>query len=293
MKTFTVDLCVASLPMRLVAIGFVKDLKYQMSHMFQHRHSLFEMQYVTQGQCTVKIDRQVCTQSEGEVFLIAPGVYHSQKSCTSPFEKMCIIFEIPAPPPGSLNGARELFLSLSMSKCFSCSAEDMAPAFAALKLALKDWDTKVCGIDEIRVLTELLILRLIQHRSAPEDGNEEAAYAHEQRAYIIDEFFNCNFHLNDGDTALAKILGVSVRQLNRILKSLYGCNFREKLKEIRLEVATDLLAAGRSITEISEITGYSCPANFSTFIKNATGKTPSQLRKSISGNQQQTHNTLY
>ena len=141
------------------------------------------------------------------------------------------------------------------------------------------------GTDEIRVLTELLILRLIQHKSAAKDSVEDGGNAHEQRAYIIDEFFNHNFHLNDGDTALAQILGVSVRQLNRILKSLYGCNFREKLKEIRLEVATDLLAAGRSIAEISEITGYSCPANFSTFIKNATGKTPSQLRQSISGKQ--------
>ncbi len=288
MKTFTVDMCVASLPMRLVAIGFVKDLEYQMSHIFQHRHSLFEMQYVTQGQCTVKIDRQVCAQSEGEVFLIAPGIYHSQKSCTSPFEKMCIIFEVPAPPQVSSSSAKELFLALSTSKFFSCSAQDMASVFAALKQALEDWDTKVCGIDEIRVLTELLILRLIQHRSAPESETDDGGYAHEQRAYIIDEFFNRNFHLNDGDEALAQTLGVSVRQLNRILKSLYGCNFREKLKEIRLEVATDLLAAGRSITEISEITGYSCPANFSTFIKNATGKTPSQLRQSFSGKAPQT-----
>ena len=291
MKAFTLDLCIASLPMRLVAIGFVKDPKYNMSHMFQHRHSLFEMQFVTSGQCTIKIGEQVYSQSEGEVFLISPGVYHSHKSCTSPFEKMCIIFEIPAPPPGCGKSARELFLSLSTSKCFSCGAQDMAATFAALKQALKDWDTNVCGTDEIRVLTELLILRLIRHRSAPESREDEGGPVHEQRAYIIDEFFNRNFHLNNGDVVLSRQLGVSVRQLNRILKSIYGCNFRDKLKEIRLEVAADLLTAGRSIAQISEITGYSCPANFSTFIKNATGKTPSQLRKSLTEGRQQPSGT--
>ena len=280
MKTFTIDLCIASLPMRLVAIGFVKDIKQQTSHIFQHRHNLFEIQFVIEGRCVTKIGEQVCTQSEGEIYLIAPGVYHSQKSCTSPFEKMCIIFEIPAPPQKCSKTAREIFLSLISSKYFFCSAPDMADTFAGLKEALGRWETKVCGIDEIRVLSELLILRLIQHKSTPEENETNQNYMSVQRAYIIDEFFNINFNRNDGDVILADRLGVSVRQLNRILKNLYGCNFREKLKEMRLEVAADLLMTDRSIAQISEITGYSCPANFSTFIKNATGKTPSELRRS-------------
>jgi AraC-like DNA-binding protein len=197
---------------------------------------------------------------------------------------MCIIFELTAPPQKCGKTAREVFLSLNTAECFSCSAPDMSETFTELKDVLNRWETKVCGIDEVRVLSELLILRLIQRKSTPDDKEIDQSYESVQRAYIIDEFFNINFHRNDGDVLLAERLGVSVRQLNRILKSLYGYNFREKLKEIRLEVAIDLLMTGRSIAEISEITGYSCPANFSTFIKNTTGKTPSELRRSCCGN---------
>lgn len=40
-----------------------------------------------------------------------------------------------------------------------------------------------------------------------------------------------------------------------------------------------LLTTEKSVAEISEMVGYSSPANFSTFIKNVTGKTPSAIRR--------------
>ena len=46
------------------------------------------------------------------------------------------------------------------------------------------------------------------------------------------------------------------------------------------EVSMDLLlTTEKSVAEISEMVGYSSPANFSTFIKNVTGKTPSAIRR--------------
>lgn len=57
-------------------------------------------------------------------------------------------------------------------------------------------------------------------------------------------------------------------------------SYREKLTEIRIEVSMDLLlTTEKSVAEISEMVGYSNPANFSTFIKNVTGKTPSAIRR--------------
>ena len=279
MKMFSVDLCVACLPMRLIAIGFVRDSEYQISHTLQHRHNLFEFQFVITGHCTTKIGEELCTQKQGEVYLIAPGVFHSQKLSSAPFEKMCIIFELEKPLASSGSRAKEIFAALCSRQYYCLGADSMAETFGKIKEVLYDCDTRVCGSDEIRILTEMLILKLIQLITTPESKAPAQGSQQMQRTYIIDEFFNKNFDRNDGDKMLAETLGISIRQLNRILKSLYGHNFREKLKEIRLEVALDLLAAGKSITEISEITGYSCPANFSTFIKNSTGKTPSELRR--------------
>lgn len=281
MKTFSLDLCVSSLAMRLVAIGFVRDSKPSEPHIFQHRHNLFELQFVLDGSCSTRIGSLLYTQKQGEAYLVSPGVYHSQKSSTSPFEKMCIIFEVPAPPTSSSQSAKDVYFALSTAKYYSYSSADMEYALSSLKNAVLKYDKKTCETDEIRILTELLILKLIQSLSGVDSSELRRSPQEVERAYIIDEFFNMNFHRNDGDTLLAHTLGVCVRQLNRILKTLYGHNFREKLKEIRLEVSLDLLAGDNSIAEISEITGYSCPANFSTFIKNATGKTPSALRRML------------
>jgi len=57
-------------------------------------------------------------------------------------------------------------------------------------------------------------------------------------------------------------------------------NYRDKLKEIRLEIALNFLShSDKSIAQIAQLLGYGSSANFSAFIKKATGKTPSQLRK--------------
>lgn len=279
MKTFSIDLSVSSLKMRLVAIGFVNNSHSYHYHPFQHRHNPFELQFVIKGYGYAKIGENLLCQKEEEVYLISPGVYHSQKDYSTPFEKMCIMFEFPAPPIG-LDG-KDIYLALSTMKYFCCRAGNLENTLLGIKSALSQLDVNPYAEEEIRILTELLIIRLIQRISVPDEKAKQISKESVERAYLIDEFFNKNFHRNDGDELLANILGVSIRQLNRILKNLYGLNFRDKLKEIRLEVAIDLLAAGKSITEISEITGYSCPANFSTFIKNTTGNTPTELKRRL------------
>jgi AraC family 4-hydroxyphenylacetate 3-monooxygenase operon regulatory protein len=279
MDLFTMDLHLASLPMRLTAIGFIRDDTGRNRQPFQHRHNLFELHYIFEGQCIIRIGDKLCTQQQNKVYLIAPGVYHSQKSCSSPFEKMCVIFEIAAPPQPGDKDAEAVYNALHAEPYFLCNADKMADTLAYLRSTFLDYGKRICCADELRIITELLLLQLVQRISIAHDRPVSPTNLVEtQRVFLIDEFFNSNFNRNDGDILLAQRLNVSIRQLNRILRKSYGHNFREKLMEIRLEIAMDLLSSDKSIAEISEITGYSCPANFSTFIKNATGKTPSEVR---------------
>lgn len=279
MNFFTLNLHVASLPMQLTAIGFIRDHMDGNPSLFQHRHNQFELHYIFEGHCITRIGERLCMQQQNKIYLIAPGVYHSQKSCSSPFEKICIIFERTSPPEAGNESAAIVYRALDKLQYFFCNADRMADTMNYIRNALIDYESRFCGMDELRIIMELLLLQLIQQvYRDPDKPVSHTSLVEIQRGYLIDEFFNNNFNCNDGDVLLAKKLSVSIRQLNRILHNLYGQNFREKMLEIRLEIALDLLASNRSIAEISEITGYSCPANFSTFIKNATGKTPSELR---------------
>ena len=115
---------------------------------------------------------------------------------------------------------------------------------------------------------------------------EQVVYESEETArdrYIMDEFFNHNYHGNRDMEALAKKMNISVRQLGRELQRAYGKSFREKMNECRLTVAVDLLQnTTKSMAEIAEILGYSNPVNFSSFVKQQTGRSPSQIRKARS-----------
>lgn len=77
-------------------------------------------------------------------------------------------------------------------------------------------------------------------------------------------------------TALA--LGMSVRTLQRALHRDLT-DFRELANGIRIQRARELLAeTPASVTEISNLLGYSAPANFARAFRRSTGTTPRHFR---------------
>ena len=134
---------------------------------------------------------------------------------------------------------------------------------------------------EIRRLLQELLLALMlssmEKRREPVEATQQAFY---QRELLIDDFFHNYFYLPAGEPYLAQRLGVSCRQLDRILKKSYGKSFREKQTESRMEIACDLLSSSqKTVQEISECVGYSTPSNFVVAFKRFVGMTPTEYRK--------------
>lgn len=72
---------------------------------------------------------------------------------------------------------------------------------------------------------------------------------------------------------------MSSRTLHRRLQAL-GINFNQLLKDIRIEMALEYLDEGKlSLTNISELLGYTEQSAFSRAFKHWTGKTPKQYLK--------------
>lgn len=81
--------------------------------------------------------------------------------------------------------------------------------------------------------------------------------------------------------ALAELLHMSTRQLNRILKNRYGVSFRHKLMETRLNHAMDLqFRTALPITDIAARIGYESSRSFHAAFKAYTGNTPAVYRES-------------
>ena len=143
-----------------------------------------------------------------------------------------------------------------------------------------DYDGAYIRQEKMRTYSALFLLELFELLTMQHPQMQVNTIETIPQEYEIDEFFSNHFSSNRSNAQLAKQLNVSQRQLYRILKKSYGVNYREKLSEIRVEIAKDYLYnSDKSIGQIAELLGYSSGANFSTFVRKATGKTPSQIRK--------------
>jgi AraC-like DNA-binding protein len=74
--------------------------------------------------------------------------------------------------------------------------------------------------------------------------------------------------------ALSERIGLSKRQTERLLKEQYGKTFLQKRTQARMSAALILLEAGKTITQVAEIVGYSSCEHFTNAFKQFYGKSP-------------------
>lgn len=255
---------------------------------YQHSHTYFELHYVTQGKCVCKVDDQRVEINADQMLLVEPGAYHSIKNTTPMVSKICVGFEIYRPEREVVSREIRSFLdtffqtkSVVLDLTQDPTGTQIGQVLSRIGQISARQSMGMIEAEELKCLCGLLLLKLYRELSRNQPGIAPSSNSKkEQRDYRIDEFFNKNFQRNDGNELLAKHLCVSTRQLDRILQRTYGMGYQKKLIEIRLEIAVDLLrTTDKSVSEISELLGYSSPSSFSAFIKRETNQSPSQIRK--------------
>ena len=286
MQSFTaLDFPIGEAVCRLAAVNAAVSGTGRSSY-YRHRHSYCELHYVAHGLSRLRVEGADVVLEAGGLCLIGPGVYHTASPLSADTEKLTMSFSLTLPEGCRPSPSCAAFLSAFPAGHAVLKADGKSAALleeiALLAKAPRDGGrcpgfargTAMCA------LTALLLLRI-----AAALGGSAASVSprlvsdRENRRCVIDDFFNENFAVQNGSALLAKSLNVSRRQLERILRELYGKSYREKLAEIRLEVALEMLrSTNESISVISDLTGYSTPANFCVFMKNATGLSPSRIR---------------
>ena len=83
--------------------------------------------------------------------------------------------------------------------------------------------------------------------------------------------------------ALAKVLGTHERRLSQAFQQHLGCSVYAWLREERLQQAHHLLATTQvPIATLSDVLGYSSPANFAKAFRERFDCTPRQVRQGLS-----------
>ncbi|WEM45654.1 AraC family transcriptional regulator (plasmid) [Photobacterium sp. DA100] len=89
-------------------------------------------------------------------------------------------------------------------------------------------------------------------------------------------------HLNWTVRGIAKQCFLSTEQLNRITKQLYGCSTQQRLIQLRMEKAVDLLYYREwTIGMVAQRLGYQDPFNFTHRFRQYHGCSPREYRKRL------------
>ena len=246
-----------------------------------HSHPVFEMQAVTEGELIFQTSNaEQIRVTRGGICLIPPDIYHLVDA------KM---------------GTRRLTLR------FSCHARQ--------KEDCEDLFSRFATLHTLTHLSDAADLILLLQKIKEETLSNQAASAPLCRAYLCELFLllyrrlgavmnpqeNVSLQKSDDANArynkieilmqqhisepiceadLAELLGLSIRQTSRVVRSIFGMSFRKKLSELRLHYAKGLLiTTDLPIDMIGAEVGYASPSGFHIAFRKAFGCTPSDYRE--------------
>ncbi len=205
--------------------------------------------------------------SGGPVILAAAGVMRGYRM-TVHWEHATVLSEL---SPGLVIERSLYVIDRDRITCAGgIAALDMMHAFI----------TEHCGLEFARRVSDWFMHTEIRASSEPQRAGLVERYA-TTCGPVIDAIEAMENHIADtlDLQQLARLSGVSPRQLNRLFQQKMGRSTISFYRHIRLQKARNLLTSSPlSITEIALATGYTSSAHFSSSFNQAFDMTPSSMR---------------
>lgn len=253
-----------------------------------HSHSGYELHFIPKGYGNLKIMDKTYNIIPGTLYLTGPGVYHEQEAAFSdPMCEYCLNFEFNVVPDNK--NTNELYIKSEINSILHVLkntnfwfGKDIFKSSELFDKVISELETKRIGY---YLFIQNLVSQIILNAIRCFDENKVSDYyiprkvPDDLRRFVIDnylEHFTSDSSLNE----LAKIINISIRQLNRIMKDYYSMGFKEKLIANRLHYAANLLLnTNYPIQYISERSGFTSVSYFNRAFKKYYTMPPSKFRK--------------
>jgi len=246
-----------------------------------HTHTWFEANYIVYGSMITFMQNQSFNVTEGDIFVVSPGVEHSHKYSTeNPHKGLCIRWQLREnnqleEPVGEsmfmlLNSLRDWRIgvvrnSYLVNNLFIRIIEDAEQNFSSLSIKLS----------LSKIIATLAEINLPLTSKQKDRVMESDSLVKKIEIYLNDVIFE-DIEVN----TLAAAMHMSYGHLARKYKKLTGKTIISRLCEIRLEKSTMLLQnSDYYIKEIAEKVGFSNQYYFSKMFKEAYSISPSEYRR--------------
>ena len=252
----------------------------------RHDHDFYELVYVTEGYCLHSVEDLSTLLTEGDIFILRPGVRHKYSGNRITRIYNCVFGEsavdayveelrgLPgmdllfrqesAPNPPLLHltlSERKLFLRLITSMYEECKAHPLG------------W--------RIRLRNQLASLlveysrALCAHGDSGKGDNAYPAYVRQALSVIDAQYSDCDLSVH----RIAAQVGVSDDYLSRQFRQVTGISTQEYLRRYRFARAMGLLQANCSIGDTAMQVGFRSLSYFSREFTQELGITPSRYKK--------------
>ena len=252
-----------------------------------HCHSSYELHYVPSGYGTLRVGAERYAIGPGTLYMTGPGVYHEQTADErQPMEEYCLNFEVLRAKRRV--GKQEPFLAPEIDRLLAELARtnfwygSVDSLYGALFRQL---------VEELRepslgshllgrsIACQLVVQAIRRFADEPSGCALPRKHLKDARRTLVDNFFREPFG-RPSPGALADLIGVSRRQLERILREYYGMSFTEKVTATRIELAKDMLERGAlSVRDVAEAAGFTSLEYFSRVFRGQVGLPPGAYRE--------------
>ncbi len=240
-----------------------------------HEHAIHEIYYMEEGELELECDgRQIL--SAGDLFVISAGTSHRVVRYTDAMRWFHFRFRILTE---SLNHEIE-------THYFSSYKRDVMGKLIAEICSYQTESASVMAQYRFRsrigILLSFILESLVPKKSeaALSSLEDKSPKSRIIRYSQIDNFLydNCAGAVRLED--LARHLNYSAVQTARLVRECCGMSFSEKLREIRMRLAKELLTVGElPVSTVAERCGYQTRQGFEAAFKYMVGMTPSAFRK--------------
>lgn len=249
------------------------------SHWFAGRHcnAEYEAHILLSGSCLLDIEDETLPLNTSDIIIIAPGRFHYPHNISSKFLRFSFSFQTDTPELAS-----QLSSIIETAAHFPLPQPIIDLCHTILEEAT---GTSAFRKDALSSMFTMLLVKLFRSLGLEDQANHAADSAVNSRLTTIDAFFSPWPDSNNFGTEsdLAERLGLSLRQLNRILTQTYGMNFRQKMLDARMAYASMLLSRSeKSVGEIAATVGYTAESSFYKAFNRYYHMSPSEYRKQCS-----------
>lgn len=239
-----------------------------------HYHSLYEIYFMLEGNCTYIIDNKLYNVQAGDIVVIPDGIIHHTKYDDINHSRILINCSHEYVPSLVKSGlAVGIYLYRNP---FVVDETRKLLEKTEIEYKRKDSYSKDILICHTHSLFYLL-LRNSDSCITVDDGNKLI----EQAVAYIRENFASDITLS----SMAKRFSVSPEHFSRMFKKETGLGFSKYLNSLRLQYAEHLLknSESQNITQVAEICGFEDSNYFSKKFKEVYGTSPKNVQKHRKG----------